>query len=153
MLRDLNAQEAVDQDVVRGKLAHLFSGLPADVLANKHEEAMHANGMCRVMVLERLKEAHLQDLGINLGDAIMILAAIYEREAQIPPPAAAADPGAAAGLVAAAAHRKLPEMRPFPKLGPTGYNIRTWVRGRRTGRHCEPECSHWSVWLEWHSWQ
>ena len=68
VLRDLSAQDSVDQDVVRGKLAHLFSALPADVLTHKHEETMHANGMCRVMVLERITETHLQDLGINLGD-------------------------------------------------------------------------------------
>jgi hypothetical protein len=121
VLRDLSAQDAVDQDVVRGKLAHLFSGLPADVMAEKHEEAMHANGMCRVMVLERLTEAHLQDLGINLGDSIMILGSIYERAAPVMPPPAPAHPLGAAGLPAAPVGRKLPEMRPFPKLGPTGY--------------------------------
>ena len=80
-MRELSAEEGVDQDVVCGKLSHLFSALPADVAAHKHEEAMHANGLCRVRVLQRLEERHLQDLGITLGDAIMILDELFEHDA------------------------------------------------------------------------
>ena len=133
VLRELCAEEGVDQDVVRGKLSHLFSALPADVAAHKHEEAMHANGLCRVRVLQRLEERHLQDLGVTLGDAIMILDELFEQDAGV----SAAAHGAAAEVDAAVAqgavHRRQPEMRPFPKLGPTGYPDLTAWEAYRAG--------------------
>ena len=105
-----------DQDVVKGLVAFLLSGLPEDFTDEKHEDTLRANGLCRVRVLRKLTEAKLEALGLSMGDAMMLVEALQEEKG------APAELLAGAAMVAAGAPQaRRPEMRPFPKCGPTRY--------------------------------
>ena len=103
-----------DQDVVKGLVAFLFEKLPADFRNEKHEDVLRVNGLCRVRVLRKLSEQKLESLGVSMGDAMMLVEALQAEE---PAPIALV----AAPAEAAAPRARRPEMRPFPKSGPTGY--------------------------------
>ena len=76
--------------------------------------------MCRVHCIKRLTKKKLKDLGINMGDAMMILD-VLQADAE---PLANSGPAGAAGETRAAGESKaqprrpeMREMRPFPKCG------------------------------------
>ena len=106
-----------DQDVVAGVVASVLAGLPADVVAAKHEREMRANGLCRCRVLRKLQIKDLESLGISLGDSIMILEVLQVEPA---PPPATPQPAPAPAVGTVVSGRR-PELRAFPKLGLTKY--------------------------------
>ena len=65
-----------DQDVVKGVVAFLFLQEPEDFRDAKHEDALRANGLCRVRILRRMTEAKLESLGIPIEDAMILLEAL-----------------------------------------------------------------------------
>ena len=103
-----------DQDVVKGLVAFLFEKLPADFKEQKHEDVLRANGLCRIRVLRRLTEEKLEQLGVTMGDAMLLVEALQATE--LAPVGMVAAPAEAA-----APRARRPEMRPFPKCGTTGY--------------------------------
>ena len=102
-----------DQDVVKGLVAFLLSGLPEDFTEEKHEDVLRANGLYRVRVLRKLTEAKLEALGMSMGDAMMLLEALQEEKAA---------PAEALAVVAAAPRDRRPEMRAnaIPGAGAVG---------------------------------
>ena len=104
-----------DQDVVKGLVAFLLSGLPEDFTGERHEGVLRANGLCRVRVLRKLTEAKLESLGTSMGDAMMPVEALQEEKA------APAEAAPLLAVVTAAPRDRRPEMRSFPKCGPTRY--------------------------------
>ena len=51
----------------------MFAKLLDDFIEAEHEKTLRANSLCRVRYIKRLTEKKLGDLGINMGDAMMIL--------------------------------------------------------------------------------
>ena len=75
---------------------------------------MSANGLCRVRCILKLTEEKLQQLGISMGDSMIILELLHA--------------GGALGAAGAGAEGEAPKqvatrpaMRPFPKCGSTKY--------------------------------
>ena len=114
-----------DQEVVEGLIEKVFAKLPDNFTKVEHEKALRANGLCRVRCIKRLTEKKLEDLGINMGDAMMVLDVLQADEEPQPTPGAA-------GEVRSAIKPRRPEMRPFPKCGMMQYPDLegwTWKRG------------------------
>ena len=102
-------QEEVEQIVVK-----IFEKMPEDFVKQEHHKTMRANGLCRVHCIRRLTEEKLQQLGVSMGDSMLILEVLHAEET--PEVAGAAAEGGAPRHV-----EKRPGMRPFPKCGPTKY--------------------------------
>jgi hypothetical protein len=118
-----NIAQGDDQDVVKGVVAGLLSAGPADLVAERHEEKMRENGLCRIRTLARLTEQHLRDVGVSVGDAMLVLELLHEAA----PPPMSPMPGTpmvgaqVGSSVSLAVPQRRPDLRPFPKLGASGY--------------------------------
>ena len=107
-------READDQVVVEKIVVKVFEKMPEDFVKQEHHKTLTANGLCRVRCIRKLTEEKLQQLGISMGDSMIILELLHAEET--PEVAgAAAESGAPMRVV------KGPGMRPFPKCGPTKY--------------------------------
>lgn len=120
-----------DQDVVKGVLAAIFGGLPADMRGRKYEDVLRKEDMCRVRLLRKLTVQKLAIMGISMGDAEFLLETMR---------------AAVGGAPAEAGHSgggRRPGLRPFPKLGPTKYPELAGWRQYRTGLRVrvQPEVS------------
>ena len=62
-----------DQGVVEGLIKGVFAKLPDDFQKAEHETALRTNGLCRVRCIRGLTEDVLEDLGISVGGAMMVL--------------------------------------------------------------------------------
>ena len=101
-------QEEVEQIVVK-----VFEKMPEDFVKQEHHKTLKANGLCRVRCIRKLTEEKLQQLGVSMGDSMVILEVLHAEETP--------DAGAAAEGGAPTRVEKRPGMRPFPKCGPTKY--------------------------------
>ena len=101
-------QEEVEQIVVK-----IFEKMPEDFVKQEHHKTLKANGLCRVRCIRKLTEEKLQQLGVSMGDSMIILEMLHAEETP--------DAGAAAEGGAPTRVEKRPGMRPFPKCGPTKY--------------------------------
>ena len=103
-----------EQDEVEKLIKKVFAKLPEDFKEAEHEKALRANGLCRVRCIKRLTQKMLEDLGISMGDAMMILDVLQDDSPST-------DPQGAAGEPHSVNKPRRPEMRPFPKCGATRY--------------------------------
>ena len=62
-----------NQELFEGLIAKVFAKLPDDFTEAEHEKTLRANGLCKVRCIKRLTEKILGDLGINMGDPMMIM--------------------------------------------------------------------------------
>ena len=58
----------------------MFAKLPDDSTKVGHEETLRSNGLCRVRCIKRLTGERLEDLGISMGDAMMVLDVVQTDE-------------------------------------------------------------------------
>ena len=112
-LRSLSNDEPA---VVQGVLAALFAAkLPAAVAARQHDKTVEANSLCFVAALEVVSAEQLQQLGILMGDALMIMRVITEQAGAAPP-------------VAVVSHQQQQQVtrrtgiRPFPEVADDGFS-------------------------------
>ena len=92
----------------------LLAKLPGDIVKLELEETLRANGLCRVRCIRRLadEKLHVEDLGVSMGDGILLLDVLHTEQA----PASAGAPAEQRQEPAASR----PVTRPFPKCVPGG---------------------------------
>ena len=61
-------QEEVEQIVVK-----VFETMSEDFVKQEHHKTLKANGLCRVHCIRKLTEEKLQQLGVSMGDSMVIL--------------------------------------------------------------------------------
>ena len=124
-----------DQDVVKGLLAAVFATAGPIFAAKKLEDALHAQDMCDVAVLEQVTVAVLMaHLGMTFGEAVAADSGIFPKEAQAQVVAAVVPPGAAPAQVpGASGSRTAPEFPGLTSDGlPSSRDLRGWLPGFRT---------------------
>ena len=118
-----------DQELVEGLInKKAFAKLPDDFTKAEHEKTLRAGGLCRVRCTKRLTEGELENLGISMGDGMMILDVLQTNEE--PEPALGA-----AGEVRSATKPRRPEMLPFPKCGMAHDDDNTFIWILKTTKH------------------
>jgi hypothetical protein len=119
----LTEDEADNEETMFGVLEGVMSGLSLHVKAAKYFEVLRENGLCIRSVLATVTRADLMEIGLNLGHAKVVLAALFPQVAQVV-------------VVPPVATQKYVRTNPapdFPPVGSTGLpaprDLRAWMVG------------------------
>ena len=124
-----------DQEEVEKIAVKIFEKMPEDVVKQEHHKTLKANGLCRVRCIRKLTEEKLQQLGVSMGDFMIILEVLHAEET---PDAEKLEQQPNVELLQDT-RRRGRECGRFRSADRR--SIRTWMAGNRTRRDCGCVCT------------